>query len=195
MRLIAKAPYHVNDIASVWFANSEKKKNWINRCEDFYSFSKIQEWKSNSFDVFENVTNFVSSNVRLISGRMFVTRHVTVVDKQARAINGFSSSVRNPENFLKFEKKDQAAYFKKLGKVLGEIPFAYSYMAAAKEPNQTDLDFSIQVDPKGSIPEWAVNLVAGSWPEQTYDNLMTFSKSDDFEKRNYFPTISRPQSE
>lgn len=64
-------------------------------------------------------------------------------------------------------------------RIRGEISGSFYRLKPIKEGKGTHLEFIVHVDPKGSLPNWVVNLFAEKNPQRTLKNLRTHCAKPD----------------
>ena len=184
MRLQATVNFPIIDAASVWFSNSDLKKDWMDMCEDMRHIEKVKEVEDSQMRFYSNIHQFIGEPVLFIKGRTFISQDYTNIDKQKKSIQNIGSAVRNAEkNFSKHLSDDL---------VLGKIIVSKSYMEQNQiDPKKTNLDFLVLVDPQGSIPSWIVNLVSRNWPQKTFYGLINQIQKNEHKKVDFFREITK----
>ncbi|MFK7825723.1 MAG: hypothetical protein AB8G05_16340 [Oligoflexales bacterium] len=179
MRLKATINFPITDAASVWFGNAALKKDWMDMCEDLKHIDRVMDINKPEKRFYSNIHQFIGEPVLFIKGRTFISQDYTTIDKQKLSIENIGSAVKNAkENFSTYLSDDL---------ILGKLIVSKSYMEQNKsDPNKTDLDFLVLVDPQGIIPNWVVNLVSRNWPEKTFYGLIKQIQKNEHKKIDFF---------
>ena len=180
MRLQATVHFPIVDAASVWFGNAELKKNWMDLCKDMKHIERVMDVEDSEKRFYSNIHQFVGESPFIfVKGRTFISQDYTTIDKQEMSIYNIGSAVMDAsENFPELLSDDL---------ILGQIIVSKSYMEQDKsDPNKTNLDFLVLVDPKGSIPSPLVNLVSKNWPQKTFYGLINQIQKNQHKKVDFF---------
>ena len=185
MRLEATVNFPIIDVASIWFDNIALKKEWMDLCEDMTLIQRSSDQVDNDKRSYSKIYQIITEPVLFVKGRTFISREFTTIDKQTKSIQNIGSAVDQP-----FKNFSEAYQSNKL--VLGKVIVSKSYMEQNKaDPNKTNIDFLVLVDPAGPVPNWIVNIVSSGWPEKIYYGMIEQIKKNQHKKIDFF---REPQS-
>ncbi len=183
------------EAVSIWFANSRKKTQFMEHCQEFIALKATPLTKlENGIFTFNKTVLFRSEPMFIVWSRLFFTDNVIVVHSKERWVGGIAFANRNPEEFMPGVKdidNDNKT-------VTAGVIVASSMIK--EEKNGVWVNFSAYVNPNGKvgkIPRFIANNVAASWPISTRDKLIELVKShpNEFEVIDFFNGKYNPQND